>query len=180
KNLGAYGDAGALTTGDASLAETVRTMRNYGQRAKYEHVYLAWNRRLDSLQAAVLRVKLAHLDRWNDSRRRIASLYDELLAASGATLPHASPNSEHVYHLYVIQVGDRHRLQADLAGRGIGTGIHYPVPIHLQEAYREQAIGHDSFQVTEAVAHRVLCFAIYSDMAEADVRGGPGAASGLS
>src|SRR5438552_8720392 len=94
KNLGAYGDAGALTTNDASLAEKVRMMRNYGQRAKYEHVYLAWNRRLDSLQAAVLWVKLAHLDRCNDSRRRIASLYDELLAASGATLPHASPNSE--------------------------------------------------------------------------------------
>jgi len=179
KNLGAYGDAGALTTNDASLAEKVRMMRNYGQRAKYEHVYLAWNRRLDSLQAAVLRVKLAHLDRWNDSRRRIASLYDELLAASGATLPHASPNSEHVYHLYVIQVGDRHRLQADLAGRGIGTGIHYPVPIHLQEAYREQAIGHDSFPVTEAVAHRVLSLPMYPEMTEDDVRRVAGAVSEL-
>jgi len=170
KNLGAYGDAGALTTGDASLAETVRTMRNYGQRAKYEHVYLAWNRRLDSLQAAILRVKLSHLDQRNDSRRRIASLYDELLAASGAILPHASPSSEHVYHLYVIQVEDRQRLQADLAARGIGTGIHYPVPIHLQEAYRERAIGRGTFPVTEAAAGRVLSLPMYPEMTEDDVR----------
>jgi dTDP-4-amino-4,6-dideoxygalactose transaminase len=179
KNLGAYGDAGALTTNDSALAERVRMMRNYGQRAKYEHVYLAWNRRLDTLQAAVLRVKLAHLDRWNESRRRIASLYDELLDGSGVSLPFASPESEHVYHLYVIQVADRHRLQSDLAARGIGTGIHYPIPIHLQEAYRERGTGPGSFPVTEAVASRVLSLPMYPELTENDVRRVAGAVAEL-
>jgi dTDP-4-amino-4,6-dideoxygalactose transaminase len=171
KNLGAYGDAGALTTNDAGLAERVHMMRNYGQRAKYEHVYLAWNRRLDTMQAAVLRVKLPHLDAWNQSRRRIASLYGELLAGSPSVLlPHSAPDVEHVYHLYVIQVDGRDLVQADLAARGIGTGIHYPLPIHLQEAYRGQGFGPGSFPVAEAAARRVLSLPIYPELTEADVR----------
>jgi dTDP-4-amino-4,6-dideoxygalactose transaminase len=171
KNLGAYGDAGALTTNDAELAEKVRMMRNYGQRSKYDHVYLAWNRRLDTLQAAVLRVKLRHLDRWNESRRRIASLYQELLAGTANIgLPYASADIEHVYHLYVIQVEHRDRLQTELAARGIGTGIHYPVPIHLQEAYRGMGFGPGSFPVTEAAARRVLSLPMFPEMTEADVR----------
>ena len=170
KNLGAYGDAGALTTNDAALAERVRMMRNYGQREKYDHVYLAWNRRLDTIQAAVLRVKLRHLDRWNDARRTIASMYDELLKDPGVTVPYASPDTEHVYHLYVIQVDDRARLQAGLAAAGIGTGIHYPVPIHLQEAYRERGVSRGSFPVTEAAAGRILSLPMYPEMTEQDVR----------
>lgn len=170
KNLGAYGDAGALTTNDSDLADRVRMMRNYGQRAKYEHVYLAWNRRLDTMQAAVLRVKLPHLDVWNESRRRIALLYGELLADCGVGLPHSSPDVEHVHHLYVIQVDDRDRLQADLAGRGIGTGIHYPLPIHLQEAYRGAGFEPGSFPVSEAAAKRVLSLPMYPEMTELDVR----------
>ena len=170
KNLGAYGDAGALTTNDAALAETVRMMRNYGQRVKYDHVYLAWNRRMDTMQAAVLRVKLRHLDAWNESRRRIASMYTELLAAGGAQLPHASPDSEHVYHLYVVQVAERERVIADLAERGIGTGIHYPTPIHLQEAYRDRCFARGSFPVTEAAAGRVLSLPMYPELSDDDVR----------
>jgi dTDP-4-amino-4,6-dideoxygalactose transaminase len=170
KNLGAYGDAGALTTNDSDLADRVRMMRNYGQRAKYEHVYLAWNRRLDTMQAAVLRVKLPHLDAWNESRRRIASLYGELLAGGAAGLPHSSPDVEHVYHLYVIQVDARDRLQAALAARGIGTGIHYPLPIHLQAAYRGAGFGPGSFPVTEAAATRVLSLPMYPEMTDADAR----------
>src|SRR5205814_9213111 len=154
KNLGAYGDAGALTTNDAALAEKVRMMRNYGQRAKYDHAYLAWNRRLDTMQAAVLRVKLRHLDAWNESRRTIASMYGELLGASGAGLPHSSPDAEHVYHLYVVQVAERQRVVDELAARGIGTGIHYPLPIHLQEAYRDRGFRPGAFPVTEAAAQR--------------------------
>ena len=170
KNLGAYGDAGALTTNDAALAEKVRMMRNYGQRAKYDHVYLAWNRRLDTLQAAILRVKLRHLDGWNERRRTVASLYSELLPSSPSLkLPAASPDSEHVYHLYVIEVENRERVQADLAGQGIGTGIHYPLPIHLQEAYRERSVGRGSFPVTEAAALRVLSLPMYAELTEADV-----------
>ena len=170
KNLGAYGDAGALTTNDAALAEKVRMMRNYGQRAKYDHVFLAWNRRLDTLQAAILRVKLPHLDAWNDSRRKIASLYEELLGGTAATLPYRRPDVEHVYHLYVIQVDDRDHVLSELGERGIGAGIHYPVPIHLQEAYRARGFGPGSFPVTEESARRILSLPMYPEMTEADVR----------
>ncbi len=170
KNLGAYGDAGALTTNDSGLADRVRMMRNYGQRAKYDHAYLAWNRRLDTIQAAVLRVKLPHLDEWNESRRNIAELYGELLAGCAVARPHSAPDVEHVYHLYVIEVDDRDRLQSELTGRGIGTGIHYPVPIHLQEAYREAGFQAGWFPVSEAAAKRVLSLPMYPEMREADVR----------
>ena len=169
KNLGAYGDAGALTTNDPELAEKVRMMRNYGQRSKYEHVYLAWNRRLDTLQAAVLRVKLRRLDSWNTSRRRIASLYDELLAGSGVITPPARIDVEHVYHLYVIQTDQRDRLQAALAADGISTGIHYPVPIHLQPAYASSGVGPGRFPVTELAAGRVLSLPMYPELEADDV-----------
>lgn len=170
KNLGAYGDAGALTTNDIALAEKVRMMRNYGQRSKYDHVYLAWNRRLDTIQAAVLRVKLRHLDRWNAARRTIATVYDELLEGTGAVPPYASPDSEHVYHLYVVQVGNRPYVQQALSANGISTGIHYPVPIHLQEAYRSAGCGPGSFPVTERAAERVLSLPMYPELPEASVR----------
>ena len=170
KNLGAYGDAGALTTNDAELAEKVRMMRNYGQREKYDHVYLAWNRRLDTIQAAVLRVKLRHLDRWNASRRTIASLYDELLKDAGVTLPRTSPDVEHVYHLYVVQVEGRDKVQQELSAQGVGSGIHYPVPIHLQEAYRAAGFGRGSFPVTESAAERVLSLPMYPELTEEGVR----------
>lgn len=169
KNLGAYGDAGALTTNDSGLAERVRMMRNYGQRAKYDHVFLAWNRRLDTVQAAVLRVKLPRLDAWNDSRRKIASLYEELLSGT-VVVPYVRPDLEHVFHLYVIQLDGRDHVLAELGARGIGAGIHYPVPIHLQEAYRDRGFGPGSFPVTEESAKRVLSLPIYPEMTELDVR----------
>ena len=170
KNLGAYGDAGAITTNDAALAEKVRMMRNYGQRVKYDHVYLAWNRRMDTIQAAVLRVKLRHLDAWNESRRRIASMYGELLAGSAAGLPHVSAGVEHVYHLYVVQVDERERVMAELARRGVGAGIHYPTPIHLQEAYGDRGFKAGAFPVTEAAAKRVLSLPMYPELTDDDVR----------
>ncbi|GAC1510851.1 MAG: DegT/DnrJ/EryC1/StrS family aminotransferase [Candidatus Dormibacteraceae bacterium] len=170
KNLGADGDAGALTTNDAGLAERVRMMRNYGQRAKYDHVFLAWNRRLDTLQAAVLRVKLPHLDAWNESRRKIASLYDELLGGTAVALPYVRGHVEHVFHLYVIRLDGRDRVLDELGKRGIGVGIHYPVPIHLQEAYRERGFGPGSFPVTEESAKRILSLPMYPEMSEPDVR----------
>jgi dTDP-4-amino-4,6-dideoxygalactose transaminase len=170
KNLGAYGDAGALTSNDAELAEKVRMMRNYGQRAKYDHVYLAWNRRLDTLQAAVLRVKLRHLDAWNQARRTVASIYRELLSETTAELPFMAEGVEHVFHLYVIQVDDRQAVQDELTARGISTGIHYPVPIHLQEAYSDRGAAPGSFPVTEAAAKRVLSLPMYPEMTETSVR----------
>ena len=164
KNLGAYGDGGAVVTNEEAVAERVRMMRNYGQRRKYEHTDLAWNRRLDSLQAAVLRVKLRRLDEWNAARRRHAAVYDELLAEAGVTLPFAAPGREHVYHLYVVETAERDAKLAGLRAQGIGAGLHYPIPIHLQEAYREQGRGPGSFPVTEALAARVLSLPMYPEL----------------
>lgn len=164
KNLGAYGDGGMLTTGDPELADRVRTMRNYGQRRKYEHATLAWNRRLDTLQAAVLRVKLRHLDAWNEARRRHAARYAELLAGSELVLPSTVAGAEHVFHLYVVQSPRRDQLLARLRERGVGAGLHYPVPIHLQEAYGDRGQGRGSFPVTEALAGRVLSLPMYPEL----------------
>jgi dTDP-4-amino-4,6-dideoxygalactose transaminase len=164
KNLGAYGDAGILTTNDVELAERVRLMRNYGQRRKYDHVTMAWNRRLDTIQAAVLRVKLRHLDGWNEARRRHAARYDQLLAGCGLTLPRAGPQVEHVFHQYVVQTPGREPVAAALAERGIATGMHYPIPIHLQEAYHGLGVGTGSFPVTEEAAGRLLSLPMYPEL----------------
>jgi len=164
KNLGAYGDGGMLTTNDPELAERVRMMRNYGQRQKYEHVTMAWNRRLDTMQAAVLRVKLRYLDRWNEARRAHAALYDRLLTESGLVLPRSMPNVEHVYHLYVVQAEHRDRLVAKLREQGVGAALHYPVPIHLQDAYRDRGVPRGSFPITERTAERLLSLPMYPEL----------------
>ncbi|HEV2139683.1 MAG TPA: DegT/DnrJ/EryC1/StrS family aminotransferase [Candidatus Dormibacteraeota bacterium] len=170
KNLGAYGDAGALVTNNVDVADMVRTMRNYGQRKKYDHRFLAWNRRMDTLQAAVLRAKLPHLDAWNDARRRHASVYDELLVGTGAQLPRVARDRDHVYHLYVIQIARRDALLQHLVEAGIHAGIHYPIPIHLQEAYRDRGKGPGSFPVTEAAAPRLLSLPMYPELREDQLR----------
>ena len=126
KNLGACGDGGAVTTNDADLADKVGLLRNYGQRQKYHHLVKGFNRRLDTLQAAVLRTKLPHLDRWNSSRARAAATYAELLDESGLQVPKVSADTNHVWHLYVVEVNDRDRVQAELNAAGIQTGLHYP------------------------------------------------------
>lgn len=166
KNLGAYGDAGALVTNNADVAKTVHDMRNYGQRKKYEHAFLAWNRRMDTLQAAILRAKLPHLEAWNTARRRHASAYDELLAGTPLGLPQTARDGEHVFHLYVVQSERRDDLLRHLADAGIHGGIHYPVPIHLQEAYRGAGKGRGSFPVAEAVTPRVLSLPMYPELEE--------------
>jgi dTDP-4-amino-4,6-dideoxygalactose transaminase len=165
KNLGAYGDGGILTTRDPELAERVRTMRNYGQRRKYEHATLAWNRRLDTVQAAVLRVKLGHLDRWNETRRAHAGLYARLLRGSGVELTRSRPDVEHVHHLMVVQTERRDEVLAALRASGIGAALHYPVPIHLQEAYRDRGTGRGAFPVTERAAARLISLPMYPELA---------------
>lgn len=170
KNLGAYGDAGALVTNNADVAKTVHDMRNYGQRKKYEHAFLAWNRRMDTLQAAILRAKLPHLEAWNTARRRHASAYDELLVRFPLGLPHTAPDREHVFHLYVVQSERRDDLLRHLADAGVHGGIHYPVPIHLQEAYRDAGKGRGSFPVAEAVTPRVLSLPMYPELDEEQLR----------
>jgi dTDP-4-amino-4,6-dideoxygalactose transaminase len=169
KNLGAYGDGGALTSNDPALAARVAMMRNYGQRRKYEHAYLAWNRRLDTLQAAVLRVKLRHLDGWNSQRRQVAATYHWLLEASGLELPVPVSYAEHVYHLYVVQSPHRDTIRKALEEEGIASGIHYPLPIHLQQAYREMGRGPGSFPVSEQIAPRLLSLPMYPELTEEQV-----------
>ena len=149
KNLGAYGDAGALVTNKKKIAQKVSMMRNYGQKKKYDHQFLAWNRRLDNLQAAILRVKLRHLDLWNKKRFENAEVYYGLLSHSPVVIPYILPKARHVFHLYVIQTERRDELQKFLNERGISTGIHYPVPIHLQKAYKSLGYKRGEFPVTE-------------------------------
>jgi dTDP-4-amino-4,6-dideoxygalactose transaminase len=170
KNLGAYGDAGALTTDDAALAERVRMMRNYGQSQKYHHVTLAWNRRIDTMQAAILRVKLRRLDAWNGRRREIAARYDAALAGTGLVLPVTLPGAEHVYHQYVVQVPEgRKRFQDFLAERGVGSGLHYPIPIHLQECYADRGVGPGAYPVTEAAADRIVSLPMAAELTDAQI-----------
>lgn len=164
KNLGAYGDGGMVVTSDARIAESIRLLRNYGQREKYHHLSKGFNRRLDSLQAAVLRVKLRHLDDWNAMRRQHAELYRRRLARSGVNLPAAADDVEHVWHLFVIQTEDRDGLQGHLASRGISTGIHYPIPIHLQPAYHSLGLTRGAFPASEQAARRILSLPIFPEL----------------
>jgi dTDP-4-amino-4,6-dideoxygalactose transaminase len=164
KNLGAYGDGGMITTGEAKIADAIRMLRNYGERSKYMHEMIGYNRRLDTIQAAVLRVKLKYLDQWNTARRKNAALFNELLQGSQAVTPVTSTYAEHVFHLYVIQVSERDELRKKLAERGISTGIHYPVPIHMQKAYESLGYREGDFPVTETSAKRILSLPMYAEL----------------
>lgn len=165
KNLGGFGDGGALTTNCAETAEKVRMLRNYGQEIKYHHLYLAYNRRLDTLQAAVLNVKLPHLDEWNAQRRGIAAQYGEALSQY-SMLPSVPDYAEPVHHLYVIRSTSRDELAATLKSRGIDTGLHYPVPIHLQPAY--DYLGHKpgAFPEAERACQEVLSLPMFPGMTD--------------
>ncbi len=169
KNLGAYGDAGAVVTNDVTICEAVRLLRDLGQRRKYEHLVRAGNSRLDSVQAAVLDVKLRHLDRWNDARRRHAASYDAKLKQIGITPPLRLRDEGHVYHLYVIEVEDRAAVREVLAQRGVATGIHYPVPVHLQPAYADLGLGRGSFPRTEQTADRILSLPMFAELTEGQI-----------
>lgn len=169
KNLGAYGDAGAITTNSRAVAEHVRLLRDHGSRVKYAHEEMGSNSRLDELQAAVLRVKLAYLDEWNARRRDHAQFYAELLADPEIVLPASNPDALHVYHLYVIQVENRERVREALADRGIATGIHYPTPIHRQAASRGIGRVAGALRVTDALAGRILSLPMYPELAPAQL-----------
>ena len=169
KNLGAYGDGGCVVTNDAALAEKIRRLRNYGQREKYYHDTIGTNSRLDSIQAAVLRVKLRHLDAWNAARRAHAAAYHELLTGLPITLPQTHAQANHVYHLFVVQVDARDAVQKRLGEEGISTGIHYPVPIHLQEACAGLGYRRGQFPVTERAATRVLSLPMYAELSRAQI-----------
>lgn len=180
KNLGAYGDAGAVVTSDARAAETVRKLRNYGSAKKYHHELRGFNRRLDTLQAAVLRVKLRYLHAWNEARRGHAQRYGALLKGLGVTTPAEAPYARSVYHLYVVRTSAREALQAHLAAEGVATGVHYPVPVHLQAAYRDLGYREGDFPVTERLAGEILSLPMYPELTSEElervaksVRGAP-------
>lgn len=166
KNLGAYGDGGIVVTNDGELAEKLRMFRNYGQREKYNHIFLAFNRRLDSIQAAILRVKLRRLDQWNENRRRVASIYDRILADSSVICPKVADYSEHVYHQYIIRAENRDTLREQLDKRGVATGLHYPVPIHLQPAYESLGYNEGDFPVSEKIAGEMVSLPVFPEMTE--------------
>ncbi|MCY4467032.1 MAG: DegT/DnrJ/EryC1/StrS family aminotransferase [Chloroflexi bacterium] len=166
KNMGAYGDGGAVITDDDALADRLRKLRNYGQSSRYRHHSRGTNSRLDELQAAILRVKLAHLDGLNGRRRAIAALYDANL--TGVRKPSARADCQHVYHLYVIRAAQRDQLMKDLQERGIGTLIHYPVPVHLQESHRDLGLGEGSLPQTERAAREILSLPLYIGLSDDD------------
>ncbi len=164
KNLGACGDAGMVVTGDAAIAEAVRAMRNCGQRIRNQHELPPFNHRLDTLQAALLRVKLRHLDRWNDARRKLACLYCDLLDGSGVVLPAEVPGTTHVYHLFVIRTPRREALRAALQAQGIATAIHYPLPVHRQPFYARAPIRHGALPQAEALVGEILSLPMFPEM----------------
>jgi dTDP-4-amino-4,6-dideoxygalactose transaminase len=165
KNLGACGEAGAVTTNDESVARTCRMLRDHGQAQKYYHELEGYNGRLDAIQAGMLRVKLSHLAGWNQQRREVAARYDALLANhSGIVTPHVPTTSKPVYHLYVVRVANREDLQAQLASQKIGTGIHYPIPLHLQKAYAKLGLRVGNLPVAERVASQVLSLPMFPQL----------------
>lgn len=170
KNLGACGEAGAITTNDETLARKMRMLRDHGQAKKYYHDMEGYNGRLDSIQAGLLHVKLKYLSRWNQSRQERARKYNELLSAVSADIkaPFEPSWSKAIYHLYVVQVENREAVQAALAKENIGTGIHYPIPLHLQKAYANQGYRADDFPVTESAAERILSLPMFPTLSEAD------------
>lgn len=169
KNLGAYGEGGAVVTSDPALERRVRIYRDHGQHEKYYHDIIGWNDRLDGIQAAVLSVKLKYINGWNERRRKLAALYERLLSGSGVRLPREAPYARHVYHIYAAGVPDRDECLRFMAGRGINCGIHYPVPIHLQPAYASLGLREGSFPVAESRAREVLSLPMYPELNESQV-----------
>jgi len=166
KNLGACGEGGAITTNDRELARKAAMQRDHGQSRKYYHDVEGYNGRLDSLQAGILRIKLRHLSRWNEQRRASARIYDQLLAPMNESVvgPIESSTSKSVYHLYVVRTPMRNELQKHLSSAGIGTGIHYPIPLHLQKAYASRGWKRGDFPVTEAAADEILSLPMFAGL----------------
>jgi dTDP-4-amino-4,6-dideoxygalactose transaminase len=167
KNLGAYGDGGAVLTNKDEIAERVKLLRNHGSREKYVHQIEGYCNRLDNLQAAVLGIKLPHLDDWNKSRRRAAATYDRLLrSVPNVVTPYVLPGTEPVYHLYVVQLPERERLQAHLKAQGIETGIHYPIPLHQQPAYAHLGFKPEDFPISAALGPKILSLPMFAELTD--------------
>jgi dTDP-4-amino-4,6-dideoxygalactose transaminase len=164
KNLGAYGEGGAVVTNNAELARRVALLRDWGQESKYQHVVAGYNYRMDAIQAAVLKVKMDYIETWTEGRRYVAAQYDRLLANGPFRWPASPKHSRHVYHVYAIRAVDRDRAKMALDAAGIGTSIHYPIPVHLQKAYADLGYRKGDFPVTEAAADQFLSLPIYAEL----------------
>jgi len=167
KNLGACGEAGAVTTNDKKIANTVRKLRDHGQAKKYYHDMEGYNGRLDAIQAGLLHAKLVHLAKWNEQRRERAERYNQLLAAEESIiLPHEPAWSRAVYHLFVVRTADREGLMAHLKNAGIGSGIHYPIPLHLQKAYGSLQYRKGDFPVVERIAEEIVSLPMFPQLTD--------------
>jgi dTDP-4-amino-4,6-dideoxygalactose transaminase len=161
KNLGALGDAGAVTTNKEEIAEKIKALRNYGSHKKYHNDYVGLNRRLDELQAALLSVKLQYLNDWTQERKEIAKTYNESLVGSNLILPQLASNADHVFHLYVVRTSKREELQEYLNNKGVGTLIHYPIPPHLQKAYKYLGYKKGDFPIAEKLANTSISLPLW-------------------
>jgi len=170
KNLGALGDAGAVTTNKEEIAEKIKALRNYGSHKKYHNDYVGLNRRLDELQAALLSVKLQYLNDWTQERREIARTYNESLVGSNLILPQLASNADHVYHLYVVRTSKREELQDHLNNKGVGTLIHYPIPPHLQKAYKYLGYRKGDFPIAEEIAKTTISLPLWPGMLKSDMK----------
>src|SRR6202011_2164927 len=166
KNLGAYGEGGAVTTSNSEYARTIRILRDWGQDRKYHHVLRGYNYRMEGFQGAILRVKLRHLVRWTEARRAIVGKYNQHLAGSSVERPMEMPWAQHVYHLYTLRTKERDALQESLQAKGIQTGIHYGLPVHLQPAYANLGYAPHSFPQSEKAADEVLSLPLYPEMTD--------------
>ncbi|MFS0515829.1 DegT/DnrJ/EryC1/StrS family aminotransferase [Nostoc sp. UIC 10607] len=169
KNLGAYGEGGAIVTNNPEYAHTIKMLRDWGQEQRYHHVLKGYNYRMDGIQGGILRVKLRYLDAWTQSRRTHAALYDRLLANSGITTPTVMSYSHHVYHVYVVRTNHRDALQQKLQQRLIQTGIHYPIPVHLQPAYADLGYQVGDFPCAELVANEVLSLPMFAELSSEQI-----------
>jgi dTDP-4-amino-4,6-dideoxygalactose transaminase len=170
KNLGAYGEGGMAVTSNPEYAQTIRMLRDWGQERRYHHVIKGYNYRMDGVQGAILRVKLRYLDAWTEARRSHAALYNELLADCGLTIPTAMPYSYHVYHVYGVRTAERDKLQQHLNQQGIQTGIHYPIPVHLQPAYSDLGYKPGDFPHSELIAREELSLPMYPELTPAEIK----------
>ena len=170
KNLGAYGEGGIIVTNNKEIAEKVLILRDHGQKEKYLHEYIGYNYRMDGFQGAVLGVKLKYLDKWTEIRRKNARIYNELFKETDIVIPFEAEYAKHVYYLYVIKVKDRDKLQKHLQEKGIDTGLHYPIPIHLQNAYKHLKIFNGEYPISESYVKEILSLPMYAELKEDQIR----------
>ncbi len=166
KNLGAYGEGGMVVTSNAEYAKKIRMLRDWGQEKKYHHVLAGYNYRMEGMQGAILRVKLRQLEAWTEARRAHARRYRELLADCGVGIPAEAPGARHVYHVYAVRTREREAVMKALGEQGIQTGIHYPIPVHLQPAYADPAYGRGSFPLAEKAADEVMSLPMFAELTD--------------